>query len=219
NPPNIPNIATKIPIKITPLKLLLKRIEIAAGKIRIAATSKAPTIGIIIAIVTPVMILKAKDIALIGRPAVKAVSSSKVNTYIGRLKKKYNKIITTVIPNKNQICSFVIVTIEPNKKLFKLITLLSLKLINTRARAIPPDIIMAIEISEYDLYTLRRYSSKTEATTTTKRFIHVGEMPNNRPKATPTNEMCERVSAKRVWLLNMRNKPNIGAINEIKKDA
>ena len=133
------------------MKLLLRRIEIAAGKIKMAETRSAPTIGIIIAIVIPVMTLKAIDIALTGRPDVKAVSSSKVKTYIGRLKKIYNKLIPIVNASKNSTCSVVIVTIEPNRKLFKLIELLSLKLINTRAIAIPPDIIIAIEISEYDL--------------------------------------------------------------------
>lgn len=97
NPVNIPVIPTTIPTKITHLKLLLIRMAIAAGRIIIADTSKAPAIGMITAIVTPVITLKRIDINRAGKPAVKAVSSSKVNTYIGLRKTKNNT--TTIINN------------------------------------------------------------------------------------------------------------------------
>src|SRR5699024_5256697 len=100
------------------------------------------------AIVIPVITLKAIDINWTGKPAVYAVSSSNVKTYIGRLKRTYNTKTPIVIKSKNKTCSKEIVTIEPNKKLFKLIELPSLKLIRTKATAIPPDIKIAMEISE-----------------------------------------------------------------------
>lgn len=70
SPLMVPIKAIRIPIPITPLKLLAKRIEIAAGKIKMAATSNAPMIGIIIAIVTPVKILNKIDMRWTGKPNV-----------------------------------------------------------------------------------------------------------------------------------------------------
>lgn len=69
-PVNIPIRPMIMPARITKLKLLLKRMAMAAGNIIIAETNKAPTIGIITAMVTPVMTLKMIDINLIGKPAV-----------------------------------------------------------------------------------------------------------------------------------------------------
>ena len=58
-----------------------------------------------------------------------------------------------------------------------------------------------------------------ETTITTSRFIHVGDVPKSKPKATPTRETCDKVSASRVCLLKIRKSPNTGAIKEIRKDA
>ena len=56
-------------IKITALKLLPKRILMAAGKTMIAEINNAPAIGIIMAIATPVKTLKSIDITRTGKPS------------------------------------------------------------------------------------------------------------------------------------------------------
>lgn len=67
-----------IPKRMTPLNRWLMRSAIAAGKMMMAETSKAPTIGMATAIVIPVIVLKIIDIHLTGKPEVKAVSSSNI---------------------------------------------------------------------------------------------------------------------------------------------
>ena len=80
-----------IELIITALKDLPTRIPILAGKTIIVETNNAPAAGIIKAIATPVMILNTNDINLTGKPSTKAVSSSKVNIYMGRIKKADKK--------------------------------------------------------------------------------------------------------------------------------
>ena len=131
------------------LKLFPTRIPIAAGNTMIAEINKAPAIGIIIAIATPVTTLKIIDIIRTGRPSTAAMSSSKVNTYIGRLNSR-NKIPTKTkrIPKKITCCQ-VIVTIEPNRYDWMLTAELpGARLINTNAMARPAAIKIAMEISE-----------------------------------------------------------------------
>lgn len=136
-------------IKITALKLLPKRILMAAGKTMIAEISNAPAIGIIMAIATPVKTLKSIDITRTGKPSTWAVSSSKVKMYMGRLNKKNKAKTTKNKKPKIQTCSCVIVTIDPNKYDWILVAEFPpLRFIRTRANAKPPDIKMAIEISE-----------------------------------------------------------------------
>lgn len=135
---------------MTAVKLLPSRMLIAAGKTMIAEINNAPAMGIMTAIAIPVKILKHIDINRTGSPSTSAVSSSNVNTYIGRLKKKNNK---TMIPNKipkKYNCSVVIVTMEPNKYDCTLSDELPpFKFIKTNANAKPPAIKMAMDISEY----------------------------------------------------------------------
>lgn len=136
-------------IKITALKLLPKRILMAAGKTMIAEINNAPAIGIIMAIATPVKTLKSIDITRTGKPSTWAVSSSKVKMYMGRLNKKNKAKTTKNKKPKIQTCSCVIVTIDPNKYDWILVAEFPpLRFIKTRANAKPPDIKMAIEISE-----------------------------------------------------------------------
>ena len=104
-----------IPPIITPLNLLLTRSAIDAGSTITADTRRDPAIGIITAITTPVIIVKRFVIKRTGNPAVIAVSSSNDNTYSGLRKITYNPTTTTASRIIIHICSFVIVTIEPNK--------------------------------------------------------------------------------------------------------
>ena len=69
---------------------------------------------------TPVTILNRIDIVRTGRPSTKAVSSSKVKIYIGRMKRKVNTSTIAAITNSEITCSVLIVTIEPNKYWSKL---------------------------------------------------------------------------------------------------
>lgn len=54
---------------------------------------------------------------------------------------------------------------------------------------------------------------------TTNIFVIVGSAPINSPKAIPTKETCDKVSAIKDCLLRIKNKPKMGAIIEIKIDA
>src|SRR5699024_7425528 len=136
------------------------------------------------------------DIKRTGKPAVKAVSSSKVKMYIGFLKIMYSTPTRRVKINNIHTCSVDIVTIELNKNCWILTVAPPwLSPINTRATAIQPDINIAIDISDSLRYTFPKYSSKMAARTTTIIFVHVGLVPINKPKATPAREMCESVSA------------------------
>jgi hypothetical protein len=85
----------------TRLKVNPTRIAIDAGMTIIAETNRAPATGIIKAIATPVTTLNKVDISLTGRPSTKAVSSSKVMTYIGRMKRtKTTKTTAAKIASK-----------------------------------------------------------------------------------------------------------------------
>ena len=69
--------------------------------------------------------------------------------YMGRLNKKNKAKTTKNKKPKIQTCSCVIVTIDPNKYDWILVAEFPpLRFIKTRANAKPPDIKMAIEISE-----------------------------------------------------------------------
>ena len=134
---------------MTVLKLVTKRIAIAAGKTKIAETSNDPVIGMIKLIATPVIIEINNEIPRTGSPAVAAVCSSNKSTYNGRRKIMYKATTRAVKMNKVQICCSSIVTIDPNRNCSILFVCCpDTKLISTNATAIPVDMRIAIEISE-----------------------------------------------------------------------
>ena len=111
-------------------------------------TSKAPAAGIMRAMATPVTMLNRMDMVRTGRPSTKAVSSSKVKIYIGRMKRKVNASTIAAMIKSEITCSVLIVTIEPNKYWSKLMELELLPLLITiKAMASPVDIKIAVPIS------------------------------------------------------------------------
>ena len=85
----------------TRLKVRPTRMAMDAGMTIIAETRRAPATGIIKAMAIPVTTLKRVDMSRTGRPSTNAVSSSKVITYIGRMKRtKTTKTTTARMANK-----------------------------------------------------------------------------------------------------------------------
>src|SRR5574337_959771 len=99
----------------TRVKVKPSRMAIDAGMTMIAETNKAPATGIIKAIATPVTTLNKTDIVLTGKPSTKAVSSSKVMTYIGRINKTKTTKTTAASIASKITCVCETVTIEPNR--------------------------------------------------------------------------------------------------------
>ena len=134
--------------KITDLKFVPIRRAILAGRTIMVETSKAPAAGIMRAIATPVTILKRIDIVRTGSPSTKAVSSSKVKIYIGRMKRKVKTSTTAAMTKRETTCSLLIVTIEPNRYWSRLIELELLPLLITiKETANPVDMRIAVPIS------------------------------------------------------------------------
>ena len=134
--------------KITDLKFFPIRRAILAGKTIMVETSRAPAAGIMRAIATPVTILKRIDMVRTGSPSTKAVSSSKVKMYIGRMKRKVKTSTTAAITKREITCSLLIVTMEPNRYWSRLIELELLPLLITiKETANPVDMRIAVPIS------------------------------------------------------------------------
>ena len=79
-PPNMPIILIRIPNSIVCVKLFEIFIAVAEGITINADTNRAPTIGIMMLMVTPVTIEKTMVIKRTGKPAVLAEASSKLMT-------------------------------------------------------------------------------------------------------------------------------------------
>ena len=133
---------------MTDLKFFPIRRAILAGKTIMVETSKAPAAGIMRAIATPVTILKRIDMVRTGSPSTKAVSSSKVKMYMGRMKRKVKTSTTAAMTKREITCSLLIVTMDPNRYWSRLIELELLPLLITiKEIAKPVDMRMAVPIS------------------------------------------------------------------------
>lgn len=134
-------------MKITDLKFFPRRIAILAGRTMMVDTKSAPAAGMVKAMAIPVTMLNKTDMRRTGRPSTKAVSSSKVKMYIGRMNRTV-KMRTKMAMAKSAItCPELIVIIEPNKYCSKLTFPLSDLLVTMSAIAKPSDIKIAVEIS------------------------------------------------------------------------